>query len=783
MPRTWSLKQNFSLEKATWVILAGVFGLTPIFFLPISWLSLLGSKELWLLIGAFIIFILLWVKFFQAGQVVWPKNHLLTAGGVLFLIFVLSGIFSLTNRSWISDFNILNSVAVWGFLLFFFVASMFLANKKDRIWTLFILWGLSTVVMVVFQLIRFFTGWSFGGWFPLLSFTTIGSWYGSGVFLGGLLVTSVAWLEFLPQGSRAKIWAWAFAFIGLVGVVLAGTIWLWLMLLVFGILILCYRLIASDKGEESNSFSIRRPSLLLIFIALLLVILGWSNNGWLRSNLDNFLQSNNLAALDVKPGISISSKILWETWKTRPVLGTGPGTYDLVWQKSKPSEILPTQFWSASFPYAFNFPFTLAVELGILGLLAWLVFSLIFFGTGIVFLASKKTNLENGFPVAIVFSAALYFWIQSLFNNLDLTSWLYFFVFAGAMLGLIVAQWGKTGWWILDFKKKQKWQLPILFSFIFSGVVVLAAGIYLSVQFGANYLLSKAASAFNRGDFVKSEEFLIQAMRLKQNDNFYRSLVELKIAELNSILPLAESDKAKFQEQAKILLDSAIFAGQKMVELEPADYHNWLYLANFYGSLSAPPLSIPGSYDKSQEYFAEALKRAPNQPDIFVTQAKIEISSNRLESAEKLFKKALELKNNYAEAYLGLAQIFELAGKKDKVLEYLGLAFNADPSNQDIAFQFGYYLYQAGKFTDSAKLLGSLVAVAPGNANARYFLALSLSKIGQQETALAHFEQLAKDNPTNQELSKIIANLRAGREPLATPKVSVPPKTKTGVKK
>ena len=109
--------------------------------------------------------------------------------------------------------------------------------------------------------------------------------------------------------------------------------------------------------------------------------------------------------------------------------------------------------------------------------------------------------------MAIVFSAALYFWIQSLFNNLDLTSWLYFFVFAGAMLGLIVAQWGKTGWWILDFKKKQKWQLPILFSFIFSGVVVLAAGIYLSVQFGANYLLSKAASAFNRGDFVKSEEF------------------------------------------------------------------------------------------------------------------------------------------------------------------------------------------------------------------------------------------------------------------------------------
>ena len=50
----------------------------------------------------------------------------------------------------------------------------------------------------------------------------------------------------------------------------------------------------------------------------------------------------------------------------------------------------------------------------------------------------------------------------------------------------------------------------------------------------------------------------------------------------------------------------------------------------------------------------------------------------------------------------------------------------------------------------------------PSFANARYFLGLSYERIGKKELAIKEFEKIITTNPDNEEVLRIIANLKAG---------------------
>jgi cytochrome c-type biogenesis protein CcmH/NrfG len=57
------------------------------------------------------------------------------------------------------------------------------------------------------------------------------------------------------------------------------------------------------------------------------------------------------------------------------------------------------------------------------------------------------------------------------------------------------------------------------------------------------------------------------------------------------------------------------------------------------------------------------------------------------------------------------------------------------------------------------------IALVPEYANAKYFLGLSYAATSRFEAAAALFEDLARSNPDNAEVSLILANLRERRAP------------------
>jgi hypothetical protein len=62
------------------------------------------------------------------------------------------------------------------------------------------------------------------------------------------------------------------------------------------------------------------------------------------------------------------------------------------------------------------------------------------------------------------------------------------------------------------------------------------------------------------------------------------------------------------------------------------------------------------------------------------------------------------------------------------------------------------------------------IQAVPDYANAKYFLGLTLLKVGEKGAAIQQFKDLLVTNPNNEELKLIVTNLEAGREPFANAK-------------
>jgi hypothetical protein len=73
--------------------------------------------------------------------------------------------------------------------------------------------------------------------------------------------------------------------------------------------------------------------------------------------------------------------------------------------------------------------------------------------------------------------------------------------------------------------------------------------------------------------------------------------------------------------------------------------------------------------------------------------------------------------------------------------------------------------------------------IQPDYANAKYFLGLSAARLNDMSAAIAQFSDLAGNNPDNQEVALILANLRAGRSIFseAKPPVTTPPEKRSNL--
>ena len=140
-----------------------------------------------------------------------------------------------------------------------------------------------------------------------------------------------------------------------------------------------------------------------------------------------------------------------------------------------------------------------------------------------------------------------------------------------------------------------------------------------------------------------------------------------------------------------------------------------------------------------------------------------EIRIKTLQEVEQNLRKAISLKIDFAPAYFLLAQTALRVGNTQVAIQSAEAAKLAAPQDIGIAFQLGLLYYQSGDLNRAEVEFLRAVAFSPNYSNARYFLGLIYDRKGDKGKALAEFEKVRAFNPDNNEVQKILSNLRAGR--------------------
>jgi len=102
-------------------------------------------------------------------------------------------------------------------------------------------------------------------------------------------------------------------------------------------------------------------------------------------------------------------------------------------------------------------------------------------------------------------------------------------------------------------------------------------------------------------------------------------------------------------------VDEAIIAVKEAREANPGDLNLLLTEADLYIKLD--------KMDKFGELMEEAIKLDPNNPTLFYNLGVVNANQNKMEDAKKYYKKAIELRPDYGDAYINLAAAI-LEGEK-----------------------------------------------------------------------------------------------------------------------
>lgn len=766
------------VTKISYWTLATLLFLLPFFFVPSSFVSFQISKGFLVIIGTIIATIFFIISMIRDGKVNVPKNLFILSVVLLPVVFFFSALMHGGPLNQFLGYSLELGTAAFIFfsaLLLYLVSEVF--ETKESIFKAYLVFFASFAVVALFQLIRVLFGpatLSFGLFTSTVS-NFIGNWNDLGIFFGLTAIMSLVSLEMLTLNRLFKtliyiVFGFSIAFLTLVNFVT-----LWAVLAVFALIFFVY-IISFDRFAPSQEFAndnvldgsepqgkvfvrkVSYNSLILLAVSILFVVAGSTIGAWIS-------EKTNINNVEVRPSWGTTLSVVKSAISDNALTGTGPNDFTSAWLMHKPAGINETIFWNTDFSYGIGIIPTFFATTGILGVIAWIFFLVMFIWVGLRAIFHSLSDLFSRFLITSSFMASLFLWIMAVLYVPSTVNFALAFFFTG----LFAATLRREG--LLKVKTFSLINHPKL-SFV--SVLVLVAMLIGSVSLG--YLVVEkvlAAVAFQKGvvavqndqDFASAEAHMNRAIALAGYDMYYRGLSQVNLLQVNALLSkpgvTPESIKDEFQQ----VLGKSIENARQATVLGPKNYQNWFALAQIYAALVPPPFAIPGAYENAKAAYESARSVSPNDPNIPLLLARLEVAHNDLEKARGYANEAIVLKKNFADAHFMIAQIEASQGNLVKAIEPLKTTLLLSPNNPGLFFQLGLLQYDQKDWEGSADSFSKAVILVPDYANAKYFLGLALDKLGRKQEALAQFIDLEKANPDNQDLKNIISNLQAGKDP------------------
>ncbi len=786
------------LEKVAKIVLYILAGLLPLWFVP--WPMDVGfGREITFGVLIIVAAILWLLSVLKQGEFQYQRSPVLFAGAGLFIVFSLSTIFSkapFVSAIFADPSGERLSTMVLGLLLMALAGGVL--KSRDEAGGVVAVMIFAGAVAGILSLLQIF-GWSpyqlpvISSWLPFLGgtdFNAIGTINALAIFYAALLSVCAGLL--LVTGNWSPVMRIALlvsSLIFLVNLIVINFQASWIVLLGSSVILfgLLFRNVRVPSARNKDQFGWKYWAVLVVLIFSVVMIM-------VRTPV---VKGVNLPA-EVSPSLSATLRVAFSVFKEGPksvLLGSGPGTFGLDWARYKDPSINQTIFWGVRFGQGSSWLATLIPSAGILGFLAFLLF----LGVSLItFLKKLLSSLdgETALPISILLGFTA-LGIAALFYPANFSLVLLLFLFAGLLTLLFgIGQSDEEGNKLISWDvnlRLIRLEAPTAV-FISSLVIVFfiamgIAGLYLAAgRVRAALAAQSGILALNRGALDESVERFLGAVEFEnRNPRYHQMLVQARTEKIRSLIQRAaagENVQAEFQNTVTLAIQNS----QVAIELDREESALWRTQGALY-ELVIP--FINGAERFAVSSYQKAAEFDPLNPAIYVDWGRAALAfadrvqflgrqaggqnfeqfnqmrSAALEEAEKALKKSVEVKPDYAPAHFLLTQTALRLGNTASAIQSAENAKLSAPLDIGIAFQLGLLYYQQNDLSRAEAEFLRAAALNPNYSNARYFLGLIYDRRGRDEEAIEEFEKVLSFNPDNEEVQKILSNLRKGKSALA----------------
>ena len=690
-----------------------------------------------------------------------PRSGILTSWILMTLLAFISAFFTGSPLHALLGWGVESTTVLtfaFGVLIIFLIQSLF--RTHARITLLLVSLAGSACVALLYTLIRVLGAPLLGRftWFLSLPPSIVGTWNELALFAGLTALGLALALDLFPLPASRIVRAltitlFALALLALVFInhpiswALVGGVTFLLTLFIF----IQYR-------------SLHHLPLYTITLLILATIFFFGGRpgtfigeGIARAN--NYIGVPSSFTLDVRPSLSDTGVVTLATLKKYPVLGVGPNFFNYAWMRSRPLSFNQSIGWGTDFPLGWSYLSTIPVLLGGFGVLALLLF----IGGFLVDILAVLTrgNRAEGAALSITATTLALYTLLILALYTPGTLWvLLSFILMGIMIA-VGRESGALGVFSYKFEDKPRVVFLARSSVVLGIILVAGMGYVLTNKAWARSSFFEGVRAANtQGDLGTAEVSISRALKNDTQDIYARALSTVESLKLARIAQDTSLSREQLQSQFLQAMKLSIDTASSSVRMAPRNYQNFLTLGSAYET--AALYGVSGGKEQALVTYKEATQRAPNLPLIPYLMARVEVAAGNTSGARRHLETALALKQDYPDAILLLSQVEAASGNVVTAATIAERAFVSAPNDLGVLFQLGYLKYKSGRYDEARLVLERARVLSPSYSNAKYFLGLSYDALGKQDAALQEFSDIARLNPNNQEVSKIISNIKNG---------------------
>jgi len=155
-----------------------------------------------------------------------------------------------------------------------------------------------------------------------------------------------------------------------------------------------------------------------------------------------------------------------------------------------------------------------------------------------------------------------------------------------------------------------------------------------------------------------------------------------------------------------------------------------------------------GNAKAAKEHYLKSLAHAPQQPDVFLQLARLELAQGQTENARKRVEGALELVPDSVDAMLLMGYLDLNAGDGAKATRWFNRAIAADPTRQDGYLQQGNLYFRKSMFEDALGWYEKALAASPQSYAAAMQAGMCSLQLGDLSAAGGYLQQAAQAAPS-----------------------------------